>query len=503
MPPTAPTGRASGTGRSSLDHHPDPSGFANPSENPILVNPEGQTTTADPILVNPESQTTTAGPSRRNFLKTSAKSAATVTLTGAAAASARAGIAAGDRTIKVALVGCGGRGTGAALNALKTSGPTKLWAMADVFEHRLAGSLKTISEQLPDQVEVPPERRFIGMDAFQSAIDLLEETDLVLLTTPPAFRPTHLEYAVEHGCNVFMEKSFAVDSPGIRRVLRAGGVATKKNLKIAGGLMSRHSPPLEEAVRRIHHGAIGDVITCWAYRQHGPVGSKPKQEGMSELAHQIANYNNFTWLNGSFLVDWLIHNIDVCCWIKDAWPVSAQGQGGRQVRTAPDQMYDHFAVEYRFADGTRMFAQGRHMPNTWNYFGDIIHGTTGSATLGEGTPKPRLYRGHDPKTENIIWRHTGTAKNAYQHEHDLLFDAIRRNVPYNETERCAMAAMTAIMGRMAAESGQMVTFEEALASKHELAPGLDRYTWESEAPVRPNPDGSYPIRNPGQGGPAA
>ncbi|HJM62127.1 MAG: streptomycin biosynthesis protein StrI [Roseibacillus sp.] len=441
-------------------------------------------------------------PSRRTFLKNTGKSAAAAGLMGAATAPGFAqGASPGDDTIKVALVGCGGRGTGAAFNALKTSGPTKLWAVADVFEHRLESSLKSISAQFPKQVEVPPERRFLGMDAYQSAIDLLGEADVVLLTTPPAFRPIHLEYAVNHGCNVFMEKSFAVDGPGIRRVLRAGEAADRKNLKIAGGLMSRHSPPLEEAIRRIHDGAIGDIITCWAYREHGPVGFKPKQSGMSELAHQIANYSNFTWLNGSFIVDWLIHNIDVCCWVKNAWPVSAQGQGGRQVRSQPDQMYDHFAVEYRFADGTRMFAQGRHIPNTWNHFGDVIHGTTGSATLGEGVSKPRICRGHDEKVENVIWRHKGTAKNAYQHEHDLFFEAIRQNNPYNETDRCARAAMTAIMGRMAAESGREVTFEEALASDHELAPGLDACTWASDAPVRPDADNQYPIPNPGQGNP--
>ena len=375
-----------------------------------------------------------------------------------------------DNTIKVALVGCGGRGTGAAQNALSTAGPTKLWAMADVFEQRLETSLKTLSTSFRDQVSVPPERQFVGFDGYRKAIDALDPGDVVLLATPPAFRPIHLEYAVDQGRHVFMEKSFAVDVPGIHRVLRAGEQATQKNLKIAGGLMSRHYKPLEEAVEQLHAGAIGDLITCWAYREHGPVGVTPRREGVSELAYQIQNYSCFTWVNGSFLLDWLIHNLDVCCWCKDAWPVAAQGQGGRQVRSEPDQLFDHYAVEYRFADGTRLFAQGRHMANCWGFFGDEIHGASGSAVLGEGISEPRIYRGHNPTPENLIWEYKGPPCNAYQVEHDLLFQAIREDLPYNETERCAYAAMTGILGRMAAESGKLVTWEEAWKSPLELAP---------------------------------
>jgi len=247
---------------------------------------------------------------RREFLKRSGSA-----LTGAAMVSSVAArsYAGEDNTIKIALVGCGGRGTGAARNALLTKGPTKLWAMADVFEHRLAACSKNLSKEFGAQAEVPPERQFLGLSGYRQAIDALDAGDVVLLTTPPAFRPIHLEHAVAKGCNVFMEKSFAVDAPGVRRVLRAGALAEKKNLKIAGGLMSRHYPPLEEAVRHLHEGMIGKIITCWAYRAHGPVGFRPRPQGMTELAHQIQNYSNFTWLNGSFLLDWLIHNIDVCC----------------------------------------------------------------------------------------------------------------------------------------------------------------------------------------------
>lgn len=424
-----------------------------------------------------------------------------VALAGALPARAYAGE---DNTIKLALIGCGGRGTGAAANALSTKGPTKLWAMADVFENRLEGSLKGLSGQFAGKVEVPPERRFVGLDAFKKAIDTLQGSDVALLTTPPCFRPIHLEYAVEKGRNVFMEKSFAVDAPGIRRVLKAGEAAQKKNLKIAGGLMSRHYPPLQEAVRQIHDGILGDVITLWAYREHGPVGFSPKPEGMSELAHQIRNYSCYTWINGSFLLDWLIHNLDVCCWVKDAWPVSAQGQGGREVRTEADQMFDHFAVEYSFPDGTRMLAQGRHMAGCWGFFGDVVHGTKGSAVLGEGIGDPHIYDVHvgckdyTNRTKKPIWQHNGPKPGGHQVEHDVLFEAIRQDRPHNETQRSAYAAMTGILGRMAAESGKEITWEEALASNVEQAPGLEQIeSLDAPAPVMPDEKGRYPVAVPG------
>ena len=432
--------------------------------------------------------------SRRDFLKQTTGALAGLSI---AASIAPKVYAAQDDTINIAVVGGGGRGTGAAADALTTTGPTKLIAMADVFEHRVANSLKNVSEQFPDKVDVPKDRQFVGMDAYKKAIDCIAPGGVVILATPPAFRPLHLEYAVEKNCHVFMEKSFAVDAPGIHRVIKAGKEAEKKNLKIAGGLMSRHYKPLEEAVEKLHEGIIGDIITCWAYREHDVVGLTPRQQGQSELAHQIQNYSCFTWLNGSFILDWLIHNLDVCCWCKDAWPVSAQGQGGRQMRTYPDQLFDHYAVEYTFPDGTRLFAQGRHMTGCWGFFGDIIHGSKGSAVLGEGIPKPRIFNSHNQTAENQTWNYKGPMCNAYQVEHQLLFDAIRNNKPYNETDRCAKAAMTGILGRMAAESGKMITWDQAFNSKLVLAPGLDDYTMDSKPPVMPDENGNYPIAMPG------
>jgi len=433
------------------------------------------------------------GTSRREFMKRGGALAASATF-GAIAARA---YAAEDNTIKIALVGCGGRGTGAAANALSNKGPVKLVAMADLFTDRLSRSLRTLKAKFKDRVDVPPDRQFLGFDAYRKAIDLLGKGDAVFLTTPPAFRPIHLEYAVQKGANVFMEKSFAVDAPGIRRVLAAGQVAEKKNLKVAGGLMSRHYTALEHAVEQIHKGIIGEVITCWAYRMHGPVGYRPKRPGESELEHQIRNYSCYTWLNGSFILDWLIHNLDVCCWVKGAWPVAAQGQGGREVRSVPDQLFDHYACEFRFPDGTRLFAQGRHMRGCWGFFGSNIHGTKGSAVLGEGIRNPRIFKDYNQARENEIWRYTGPGCNPYQKEIDLFFDAIRNDKPHNETERCAKAAMTGILGRMAIESGKFVTWDQALASNLELAPGLDNYTMKSKPPVLPDAKGNYPVARPG------
>lgn len=433
--------------------------------------------------------------SRRQFLTSSAgAAAASAVLTRAIEVGAYA--AGADGTVDVALVGCGGRGSGAVANALATSGPVRLTAMADVYGDRLTGSHDAIARQFPERTQVPPDRRFLGFDAYRKAMDAMAPGSLVILATPAGFRPMHFEYAVQRGLHVFMEKSFAVDAPGIRRVLRAGEIASQKNLKVATGLMWRHDRPRQEVIRRIHDGAIGDLVLLRTYRMHGAVGFQPRREGESELSHQIRNYSCFNWLNASFFVDWLIHNIDVCCWAKNAWPVSAQGHGARVARTDPDQMLDDYVVEYTFADGTKLLAQGRHINRTWDVFTDQVHGTRGSGLLMESlsAPKPRLYSGHVQTPAHEVWRWQGPPCDPYQVEHDDLFDAIRNDRPYNEAIRGAQACLVSIMGRMAAESGQPITYEQALASEVVLAPDLDRLqSLDDPAPVRAGADGRYVV----------
>jgi predicted dehydrogenase len=434
--------------------------------------------------------------SRRAFLRQSGGALAGAALTSAFPLGIHA---AETHTIKIALVGCGGRGTGAAANALSTRGPTKLWAVADAFQDRLESSLKQLTGRFAAQVDVPPERRYAGLDGFRRAIDSLDRGDVVLLATPPAFRPIHFEYAVNKGVHVFMEKSFAVDAPGIRRVLRVAQLAREKNVKVACGLMWRHDPPREEVIQRIHDGAIGDLVTLRTYRMHDAVGISPKPPGVSELSHQIRHYNNFTWLNAGFFVDWLIHNIDVCCWAKNAWPISAQGMGGRSVRTEPDQMFDHYMVEYTFADGAKLFAQARHINRCYGLFSDVVHGTRGSAVIMQdlAAAKPRIYKNQHQVRAQEVWRYQGPEPDAYQVEHDLFFKGIREDLPYNEAERGATACMVAILGRMAVYSGQLLTYAQALASTVELAPGLDHLTWDSPAPAQPNAQGQYELPKPG------
>ncbi|MGL6194637.1 MAG: Gfo/Idh/MocA family oxidoreductase, partial [Thermoguttaceae bacterium] len=286
--------------------------------------------------------------SRRDFLKSTAVAGAALTFSTALNSVVPKVHAAEKNTIKIALVGCGGRGGGAAINALSTAGDTKLWALADVFPHKVEGLHQGLSDAFPEKVDVPKERQFVGFDAYKKAIDTLDKGDVVLLATIPAFRPQHVEYAVNKGINVFMEKSFGVDVPGVKRIMAASEKADKTNVKIACGLMWRHCKARAEAVDRIHQGEIGDLVHMRTYRMHGPVWMSPKQQNESELACQIRNYSNFTWTNGSFLLDWQVHNIDICCWAKNAWPVKVLGMGGRAGRRVDGQEFDHYNIEYTF-----------------------------------------------------------------------------------------------------------------------------------------------------------
>ena len=436
---------------------------------------------------------------RRDFLKQSSLGAAgavgavLATSVATSVVSAPHVHAAESNVLNIGLVGCGSRGAGALFDALQTEGPKKVVAMADLFPARIPPILRSGNiERFAGDVDVPPDRQFGGFDGYKKAIDAVGAGGVILLATPPVFRPMELEYAIEKGVHIFAEKSFAVDPPGVRRVLQANEVAKAKNLKIVSGLMQRHKRSMQEAIEQIHAGLIGDVMTCWTYRTGGASGRRPRQENESLLAHQIRNFNGFTWTSGSPAVDWLIHNLDVCCWAKGAFPVSAQGQCARQLRREQDELFDQYYVEYTFPDGTRLHAQGRFMRGTWNSFQATVHGTTGSAIFGEGIRDPRIYRGHNPRARNMIWEYTGPPfRNEYQAEHDALFAAIRNDEPHNETERAASATMIGILGRLAAKSGRLITWEDAFNSNRSLANVDALVSFDCSAPAQPDENGDY------------
>ena len=434
--------------------------------------------------------------SRRDFLKLSGRLTAASALAGVIATRV---YAAENSTIKLALVGCGGRGTGAVADAFSTTGgPVKLYAIADLFQHRLQSSLNNLMEGFKDKLDVPPERRFVGFDSYKKAIDCLSPGDVVLLTTHAAFRPLHFEYAVAKGVNVFMEKSFAVDSPAVRRLLKAAEASEKKNLKVGVGFMWRHSSARQEVIRRIHDGTIGDVHTLRIYRVHGPVHCPRRPKDVNELVFQLQNPNSFTWVSSGFFIDWHCHNIDVACWAKGGWPVSAQGMGGRCYEQAGNQ-FDHYTVEYTFADGTKLFAFSRHMNGCWETYSDYAHGSKGSAvimtTLGE--PKPRIYKSHNMVKEELVWEYGQPDCNPYQAEWQVLLDAIRHNKPHNEARRAAEADVAALMGRMATHTGQYITWDQAMKSDFQFVKDIDNMTFDSPPPIHEGPDGIYPAPQPG------
>jgi len=408
--------------------------------------------------------------------------------------------AAADGAIRLALVGCGGRGTGAVANAFSTTGgPVKLWAMADLFEARLQRSLGNLSQRFADRVDVPPERRFLGFDAYRKAIDSLRPGDIVLLTTHAAFRPLHFEYAVQRGVNVFMEKSFAVDGPALRRLLRAAELSEKKNLKVGVGFMWRHSKAREETVKRIHDGMIGDVHTMRIYRVHGPVHCPPRPAGANELAFQIQHATSFNWVSAGFFVDWHCHNVDVACWVKDAWPVRAQGFGGQCYREA-GELFDHYTVEYTFADGAKLFAFSRHMKGCWETYSDYVHGTKGSACLMArlgNNPQPQIYRGQNMTPDQVVWAFGRPDPDPYVVEWQLLLDAIRQDRKHNEARRAAQADAVALMGRIATHTGQYITLEQVMKSDFQFVEDIDHMTFETPAPIHEGPDGRYHPPRPG------
>ena len=428
-----------------------------------------------------------------------------------AAASALAGVnvphvfAAEDNTIRLALIGCGGRGGGAAINALSTqSGPVKLVALADVFEERVRSTYENLSKgKLKDSIDVPSDRMFVGFDAYQKAMDCLRPSDVAIMTTPPAFRWVHFRYAIEKSLNVFMEKPVTVDGPTTKRMFALGDEALDKNLKVGVGLMCRHCDARRELFDRIQMGQIGDIVAMRAYRLHGPVAEcfVPRNPGkISDTMYQIQKFHSFLWASGGLFSDFNIHNIDECCWMKDAWPVKASALGGRHYRgDNVDQNFDTYDVEYTFGDGSKLFFQGRCIDGCDNLFASYAHGSKGAAVIsanGHLPAKCRIWRGQD-MTSSPIWAFPGREPNPYQLEWDHLMEAIRNDKPFNEVRRGAEASLITSMGRMAAHTGQTITRDDMLNCEHEFAPNVAKLTADGPAPLLADADGKYPIPQPG------
>ncbi len=410
-------------------------------------------------------------PSRRDFLKTSAVVGGGLLGGLSLARSAHAGA---DDTLKIGLIGCGGRGSGAIKDALTTKHNIKLVAMGDAFEDRLKGSLNNLQkdEGLKAKIDVPQDRQFVGFDAYKQVLG--SGVDMVILATPPGFRPIHFAAAVEAGKHIFMEKPVAVDAPGVRAVLAAAQEAKKKSLGVGVGLQRRHQKGYIETIQRLRDGAIGDIVTMRAYWNGGGVWVHPREQGQTEMQYQMRNWYYFNWLCGDHIVEQHIHNLDVINWLKDAYPVRGQGMGGRQVRTGADygEIYDHHAVEFEYADGSRLFSYCRHIPNCWDSVSEHVQGTSGTADISG-------YRIAGKDSEK--WRYRGENRNPYVVEHDDLLDSIRAGKPYNEAEYGALSTMTAIFGRMCTYSGKALSWEEALNSKLSLAPA--QYAWDAAPPV--------------------
>jgi predicted dehydrogenase len=438
--------------------------------------------------------------SRREFLKSTGRIAATSAL---AAGIVPKVYAAGNDTIKVALIGCGGRGTGAASNALSVkNGPIKLVALADVFENRVARSYKSLNNRHADQVDVPRSRRFVGFDGYRKAMDCLDKGDVAIFATPPAFRWVHFKYAIEKGLNVFMEKPVTVDGPTTRRMLKLAEQSVRKNLKVGVGLMIRHCRGRQELKRRIGDGEIGNIIAMRAYRMAGRASTaRPKPSGISEVLYQIQRFHAFLWASGGMYSDYYIHQIDECSWMKGAWPVEAHATGGRHYRgDSLDQNFDNYSIEYTYPDGTKLFYYGRAMDGCKGGFSSYALGTKGTAVISTNSHYPgkvRTYKGHNMTIENLIWRFPQPEPNPYQLEWDDLIDAIRNDIPYNEVERGAVSSMISSMGRMAAHTGQVITFDDILNCEHEFAPDVDKLTNDGPAPLLLDSDGKYPVPQPG------
>ena len=430
---------------------------------------------------------------RRSFLqKTTALAAAGLAITPELAAKVHSSV---DDMIRVGLIGCGGRGTGAAFQALSTEQNVKLVAMGDAFRDRLDQAYAGIQTQLEEneldaaRLDVAEENKFVGFDAYQKVLPLC---DVVIIATPPGFRPIHFEAAVAADKQIFMEKPVAVDAPGVRRVLAAAEEAKAKKLNVVVGLQRHYQKQYTDGwIDMLQHGAIGDITTSYVYWNSGGVWVRPREPQQTEMEYQMRNWYYFNWLCGDHINEQHIHNLDVGNWVKQDTPQSAQGYGGRHMRNGKEhgEIFDHHYVEYTYADGSRMISQCRHWNGASTKVTEEFQGTNGTAP-GPGkllTPGGYALLDYDDRKD----------PNPYQVEHDLLFKAVADGeYKYADAENAAKSTMTAVMGRMATYSGQVVDWDTALASELDLSPAT--YAFDAAPPILPLESGYYPVPVPGE-----
>ena len=413
----------------------------------------------------------------------------------------------GSDEIRVALIGCGGRGGGAAADCLSVSAtPLKLYAMADVFPQAIETRVKALQEQFKEKVDVPEDRRFLGFEAYKQAMDALRPGDIAILATPPGFRAPMFRYAIDKGLHVFMEKPISVDGPSTRRIMELSALADAKNLKVGVGLMCRHNSARQELFQQLREGAAGDIITLRGYRMQPAVQGwdlfPGPPQGMTELQYQVKRFHCFLWASGGIFSDYYVHHIDEACWMKDAWPVKAEAVGGRQFRgKIDDQNFDTYAVEYTFPDGTKFFYAGRTVPKLQSKFDLFGHGSKHAFRIsgnGHHPARSAIFKGQEIDDKNKVWSAKEPEAQPYRQEWIDLVAAIVNNTPYNETVRGAEASLVTAMGRFAAHTGRLVTYDEMLNSPDDLTAGVDSLTDSSPAILLANADGTYPIPSPGR-----
>jgi predicted dehydrogenase len=414
--------------------------------------------------------------SRRSFLYTAAAAMTAQSLQSSLLAG-RSLVPQGGSEIKVGLVGCGGRGSGAIAQALSTKGPTRLVAIADMFQDRLDGCLDSLGENgdIKKRAEVKKEQRFVGPDAYLGV--MASDCDIVVVATPPHLRPAHIEAAIAAKKNVFFEKPVAVDAPGVRKVIAAAEKASELGLAVCSGLQRHHQNGYLEAMKRIHGGDLGRLLFARCSWNQGGLWVRERQQDWSDMEWQLRNWLYFTWLSGDHIVEQHVHNLDVINWAMQAHPTRCRGMGGRQVRTDPKfgHIFDHHAIQYQYESGAWCFSECRQIDGCANDVSEHVYGTDGEAHMDGGRWSI---------TGKNAWTHQGPNNDPYQTEHDDLFAAIRAGKPFNEGRMVAESTLTAIMGRMASYSGQVVTWDEAMKSDEKWGP--DSYAF-GPLPVDPVP----------------